>query len=220
MEGRRLWTDEAEDGETILSAGALVDPTSVVKDSTLGEWTAVGPRATIVESVLGDYSYVMENVSITYASIGKFCSIAAYSCINPVNHPVWRAALHHFTYRSRSYGLSSEDDETLFDWRREDRVVLGHDVWIGHGAILLPGVRIGTGAAIGAGTVVSRDIEPFSIAVGVPARPIRKRFDDETAEALLRIRWWDWDQKRLSESLEDFRRLSAEEFARKYDPEG
>ena len=95
--------------------------------------------------------------------------------INPGNHPLWRAALHHFTYRSRSYDLHPEDDREFFDWRRAHPVVLGDDVWIGHGAILLPGVKIGTGAVVGAGAVVTKDVPPFTIVAGVPAKTLRRR---------------------------------------------
>jgi phosphonate metabolism protein (transferase hexapeptide repeat family) len=200
-----------------LCAEPWIDPTAIVRDSALGAWTMVGPGATVMESSLGDYSYLMEESSITYAAVGKFCNIASHACINPGNHPLWRASLHHFTYRSKSYGLAEEDDHAFFRWRRAHRVVLGHDVWIGHGAVVLPGVKIGTGAAVGAGAVVSRDVEAYTVVAGVPAEPLRRRFDQETIEAMMRIAWWDWSHDELKASLEDFRRLSGEEFARKYD---
>ena len=129
---------------------------------------------------------------------------------------MWRAALHHFTYRSVSYQLSDEDDQEFFEWRRAHRVVLGHDVWIGHGAIVLPGVSIGTGAAVGAGAVVSKDVEPFQIVVGVPAKPLRWRFEEPVRDGLLALQWWDWPKEKLEIALDDFRKLTAEEFVEKY----
>jgi phosphonate metabolism protein (transferase hexapeptide repeat family) len=126
-------------------------------------------------------------------------------------------ALNHFTYRSSAYGLG-EDDAEFFQWRRDHHVTLGNDVWIGHGAILLPGVSVGTGAAIGAGAVVSKDVPPFAIVVGVPGRVLRYRFAPEIIAALERIAWWDWPHERLAEGLQDFRRMSADAFCRKYDP--
>ena len=196
-----------------------IDPTAVVKESTLGVWTAVGARNLIQESTLGDYSYTSGDCDIIYSTIGKFCSIASQVRINPGNHPLWRAALHHFTYRSRSYDLHPEDDGEFFDWRRAHPVLLGDDVWIGHGAVLLPGVKIGTGAVVGAGAVVTKDVRPFTIVAGVPAKFIRRRFSPELEEAFMRIRWWDWPHERLAETLEDFRKLNAEQFAAKYDPD-
>ena len=196
-----------------------IDPTAIVKDTTLGRWTAVGARSLIQETVFGDYSYASEECDIIYAEIGKFCSIASHVRINPGNHPLWRASLHHFTYRSRSYDLCPEDDHEFFDWRRAHKVVLGSDVWIGHGAVVLPGVKIGSGAAVGAGAVVAKDVSPFTIVAGVPAKTIRRRVLPEVEEALMRIRWWDWPHEKLAEAMEDFRNLDATAFAAKYDPE-
>lgn len=202
--------------QRILSEQPSIDPSARIRDSQLGAWTAVGARTTIAESTMGDYSYVVNDASIIYAEIGKFCSIAAHTRINPGNHPMWRAALHHFSYRSVSYQLGDDDDAGFFEWRRGHKVLLGHDVWIGHGAIVLPGVKIGTGGAVGAGAVVRHDVEPFSIVAGVPAKPIRWRFDEKVREGLFEIAWWDWPREALAGALADFRKLSAEEFVEKY----
>lgn len=194
-----------------------IDPTARVRDSTLGTWTAVGARTIVQESIMGDYSYVSNDSDIIYAEIGKFCSIAGHTRLNPGNHPLWKAALHHFSYRSPSYGLYADEDEEFFDWRRKHKVTLDHDVWIGHGVVILPGVTIGTGAAVGASAVVTKDIAPFTIAAGVPAKPIRRRVSVETEEALQRIAWWHWPYERLAQAIPDFRSLDAEAFAEKYD---
>jgi hypothetical protein len=96
------------------------------------------------EAIFGDYSYAVNDSSIVYAEIGRFCSIASNTRISPGNHPMWRAALHHFTYRSLSYGFELENDTEFFEWRHSHQVVLGNDVCIGHGATILAGVTIGT----------------------------------------------------------------------------
>jgi phosphonate metabolism protein (transferase hexapeptide repeat family) len=199
-----------------MSSEPRVDPTATIRDSSLGVWTAVGARTSIAESTLGDYSYVVSDCNVIYTTIGKFCSIAAASRLNPGNHPLDRPALHHFTYRSASYELG-DDDAAFFDWRREHRVVLGHDVWIGHGAVVLPGVTIGTGAVLGAGAVASKDIPPFAIAVGVPAKIVRYRFAPEIVERLLRLAWWDWPHERLGAAIPDFRELSIATFLNKHE---
>jgi len=199
-----------------LSEQPRIDPTAHVRQSTLGAWTSVGPRTSMAETVFGDYSYVVNDSSIIYSEIGKFCSIAAHTRINPGNHPMERPALHHFTYRSLSYQLGADDDAAFFDWRRAHKVTMGHDVWIGHGAVILPGVTIGTGAAVGAGAVVSKDVPAYAVVAGVPARTIRFRFDENTQQALLRIAWWDWSRDQLSAALPDFRNLGIQDFIRKY----
>ena len=193
-----------------------IDPTARVRDSVLGSYTSVGPHTSMNASTFGDYSYVVQNCSIVWADIGKFCSIAADTRINPGNHPMWRAALHHFTYRSKSYGFSVDDDSEFFEWRASHRVTLGNDVWIGHASTILPGVKIGTGAGIGAGAVVSKDVPPFAIYGGVPAKLIRFRFPEKVQEDLMNLAWWNWPREKLEIALPDFRKLSAEEFVEKY----
>ena len=125
---------------------------------------------------LGDYSYVVNDSDIAYAKIGKFTSIAAMTRINPGNHPMDRASQSHFSYRASAYFDGEHDEDEFFAWRRAQCVTIGHDVWIGHGAIVLPGRRIGTGAVIGAGSVVTKDIPAYAVAVGNPARVVRQRF--------------------------------------------
>jgi phosphonate metabolism protein (transferase hexapeptide repeat family) len=200
-----------------LGPEPFIHPTAQVRDSRFGAYCEVGARTKVAESSFGDYSYVVNDADIIYSEIGRFCSIAAQTRINPGNHPLDRVALNHFTYRSSAYGLGA-DDAGFFDWRRSHRATLGHDVWIGHGAIVLPGVSIGTGAAVGAGAVVSKDLPPFAVAVGVPARVLRYRFAPEIVAALQRIAWWEWDRARLAAGLADFRRLDAGAFCRKYAP--
>ena len=189
--------------------------TASVRDSTFGRYCEVGARSRVAESSFGDYSYVVTDSDIHYATLGKFCSVAAHTRLNPGNHPLERVALNHFTYRSSAYGLGPDEPE-FFDRRRASRVVLGHDVWIGHGAVVLPGVSIGTGAAVGAGSIVTKDVAPFAVVAGNPARLLRHRFEQPVIDALLRIAWWDWPHGRLRAAMVDFRILGAEAFCAKH----
>ncbi|MFN0073519.1 MAG: DapH/DapD/GlmU-related protein [Chloroflexota bacterium] len=190
-----------------LGPEPTIDPTSRVTQSEVGGWTWLGPRTTITESTFGDYSYTAGDVAILYTDVGKFCSIASHVRLNPPNHPMWRVTQHHATYRRVAYGFGAEDEKTFFDWRREQRVTIGHDVWIGHSATVMPGVTVGTGAVIGAGAVVTKDVAPYSVVVGVPARPIRNRFPREVAERLLEIAWWHWSREELETRFHDLSNL-------------
>ncbi len=199
-----------------LGHDPLVHETARVVNSVLGGYTEVAERCRLEEVELGDYSYMMQDSSAWCATIGKFVNIAAAVRINATNHPTWRATLHHFTYRAADYFDGAENDHDFFEWRRDNRVTIGHDVWIGHGATVLPGVTVGNGAVIGAGAVVSKDVAPYTIVGGVPARLIRERFARETASRMEKLSWWDWDHDRLFAALGDFRTLGAEEFVGKY----
>jgi len=195
-----------------LSEEPTIHPTAAVSESTLGRYTEVGERCRIDEVEFGDYSYIERDGSIWCATIGKFANLAASVRINATNHPTWRATLHHFTYRASNYWPDADMEQDFFAWRRENRVIIGHDVWIGHGATVLPGVKVGNGAVIGAGAVVSKDVAPYTIVGGVPAKLIRERFGKEIAERFEKLAWWDWDHGRLRDALNDFRMLDADAF--------
>ncbi|MDF1635743.1 DapH/DapD/GlmU-related protein [Mycoplana sp. MJR14] len=194
----------------------LVHSTASVTDCTLGRFVEISERCRISETELGDYSYIMEDGSVWCATIGKFANIASSVRINATNHPMWRATLHHFTYRAADYWEDADKEEEFFAWRRAHRVVIGHDVWIGHGATILPGVTVGNGAIIGSGAVVTRDVAPYTIVGGVPAKLIRERFGRDIAERFERLAWWDWEHARLRVALDDFRALDADAFLVKY----
>ena len=200
-----------------LSIEPLIDPSASLRETRLGAYCEVGARTMLLDVEMGDYSYVVNDSQMTYTTIGKFCSIAAMTRINPGNHPMHRATQAHFTYRASAYFPGESDDAEFFAWRRSHRVHIGHDVWIGHGAVILPGRTIGTGAVIAAGAVVTKDVAPYTIVGGNPARPIKRRFPEAIEERLVRLAWWDWDHEALRLALPDFRKLGIEEFLDKYE---
>ena len=190
-----------------LGLEPLIDPTARVRQATLGRYTEIGARTSFAESTLGDYSYVVNDSDVIYTTIGKFCSIAAHTRINPGNHPMQRASQSHFSYRSSAYFPDAQDDADFFAWRRSTPVTIGHDVWIGHGAVILPGRSIGTGAVVAGGAIVTKDVAPYAIVAGNPARPIRQRFPDAVARRAGRRGPSPTRRARAGAALDDFRSL-------------
>jgi acetyltransferase-like isoleucine patch superfamily enzyme len=117
----------------------------MILDSQIGSWTEIGKNTKILESTVGDYTYDAGDVMIVYTDVGKFCSIASHTRINPGNHPKWRVTQHHFTYRRAQFGFGDKDDDEFFNWRREHRCSIGNDVWLGHGTTIMPGVKSAMG---------------------------------------------------------------------------
>ncbi|NKX44790.1 DapH/DapD/GlmU-related protein [Roseicyclus persicicus] len=201
-----------------LSEAPTVHPQAEVGPGvTLGRWTEVGRMTSLSHCELGDYSYICDFGHVIWTSVGKWTNIANMVRLNPGNHPMDRATQHHAVYRASMYGFGADED-AFFDWRRAHWVTVGHDVWIGHGATVTAGVRIGTGAVVGAGAVVTRDVAPYTVVAGAPARPIRRRFTEAQEAALMDIAWWDWDHDRFGAAIPDFRALPIDAFIEKYRP--
>lgn len=187
-----------------LSKSPTIHPSAQIHQTELGQWTEIGANVRLDQSAVGDYSYLEHECQVIYTTIGKFCSIASFVRLNPGNHPLERPTSHHMTYRAQMFGFG-EDDQAFFQWREAHPVNIGHDVWIGHNVTMMPGVTIGNGAAIGSGAVVTKDIPPYTVAVGVPAKPLKPRFDERTASRLEALAWWDWPREVLEERFSDFR---------------
>ncbi|MFZ1814739.1 MAG: DapH/DapD/GlmU-related protein [Rhizobiaceae bacterium] len=194
-----------------------IHSTARTKDCRLGRFSAIGERTVLRDVEVGDYSYFERNCEAIYTRIGKFCSIAADCRINALEHPVERVTSHKISYRPNEYFRFKGVDRTWREYRQQKKVVIGNDVWIGHGAVIMPGVSIGDGAVIGANAVVTRDVGPYEIMAGVPARLLRKRFDAPIAARLQAMKWWDWNQDRLFEAIDDMQTLDIGAFLDKWE---
>lgn len=188
-----------------------------ISDVRFGHYTEIGKGSRLSHCEIGDNSYCDRYADIANARIGKFSNIASFVRIGASDHPLETASCHHFLYRSSDYWADAAPDEAFFMQRLSRRAVIGHDTWIGHGGVVKPDVTLGDGAVVAAGAVVTRDVAPYTIVAGIPARVLRARQPPEIAERLIALAWWDWDHARLGAALGDFRGLSAEAFLEKYE---
>ena len=194
-----------------------VHGTAQLRNATLGRFTELKERVQFCDSTLGDYSYIERHSEVIYSRIGKFCAIAADVLINALRHPMERISQHKMTYRPNEYFVGAKLDKTFRESRIQDAVEIGHDVWIGHGAIILPGVKIGHGAVVAAGAVVTKDVAPHAVAGGMPAAFIKWRFAPDISVRIISLGWWDWEHERLARAVDDMRALSVEAFLEKYE---
>lgn len=199
----RIELYENATGQTAIIHGTMkVNPGVRIIASTirgplyLNRNSQVGPDADI-----GAWLGMNADCYVARATVGRYCTIGARTSINPFNHPTSWLSAHEFQYHPQSFDWVDE-------WNRIERlartpdmiqhVTIGSDVWMGHNANVMAGVNVGDGAVIGAGAVVTRDVPPFAIVAGVPAKVVRLRFPEPTVERLLRVRWWDLELAALS----------------------
>jgi phosphonate metabolism protein (transferase hexapeptide repeat family) len=208
--------DEPEDIR-FKSPEPRIHPTAELKSCRLGRYSIVGERVILREVTLGDFSYFERHAEAIYTTIGKFCSIAANSRINALEHPLERLTTHKVSYRPNEYFRYLGVDAEFRQRRQAKAVTIGHDVWIGHGAVVMPGVAIGNGAVIGANAVVTRDVGAYEIVTGVPARRLRLRFAPEISARIERLAWWDWPVAKLADAVPDMQALSIEAFLERWE---
>lgn len=182
--------------------GLILDD-AVVAKTELGSFNLICNDASISNSVMGDFSYIGIGTRISNTSIGKFCGIGPGVIVNPGIHPSRDFVSAHPTFYSTSFRCHNRFAEHQAI-EEHGHVNIEHDVWIGANVIILPNITVGTGAIIAAGAVVTKNVEPYTIVGGVPAKRIRFRFEPEQIEKLLASEWWNWDFERLKQRHLDF----------------
>ena len=199
-----------------LGTDPFIHPDCEIHEASFGRFVEIGKGSRITNSTIGDYSYCDRYADIANADVGKFANIAAFTRIGATDHPMHTASMHHFLYRSSDYWDDAGRDEDFFAHRASRRATIGHDTWIGNGAMIKPEVTVGIGAVVASGAVVTKDVAPFTIVAGMPAVKIRDRHTPAIIERLMALAWWDWDHDQLRASLDDFRKLPVAEFLEKY----
>lgn len=184
------------DKETIYLKHVITNPNITVGDFTMYNDFVNDPTLFEKNNVL--YHYPINDDKL---QIGKFCSIAcgAKFLFNSANHTLSSLSTYPFPLFFEEWGLEKKDVTNA--WDNKGDIIIGNDVWIGYEAVILAGVTIGDGAIIGTRAVVTKDAPPYTIVGGVPAKPIKKRFSEETISALLEIQWWNWSEERIARNI-------------------
>lgn len=184
------------DKETIYLKHVITNPNIIVGDFTIYNDFVNDPTLFEKNNVL--YQYPINHDRL---QIGKFCSIAcgAKFLFNSANHTLSSLSTYPFPLFFEEWG--SEKKDVIKAWDNKGDIVIGNDVWIGYEAVILAGVTIGDGAIIGTRAVVTKDVKPYTIVGGVPAKLIKKRFSEETIFALLKIQWWNWSESKIAKNL-------------------
>ena len=182
---------------TVYLQNVVTDPSISVGDYTIYDDFVNDPRDFQRNNVLYHYPINRERLVI-----GKFCSIAcgAKFLFNSANHTLRSLSTYIFPVLFEEWGLDVARIPEAWDNRGD--IVIGNDVWIGYDAVVLAGVTVGDGAIIAARAVVTKDVPPYTIVGGVPARPIRKRFSDSEIDQLLELKWWDWPEEKIARSID------------------
>lgn len=187
----------ANDRETVYLKHVITNPNIIVGDFTMYNDFVRDPRDFEKNNVLYHFPINRDRLIM-----GKFCSIAcgAKFLFTSANHTQKSLSTYPFPIFFDEWDLDVEDITSA--WDRKGDIIIGNDVWIGYEAVIMSGVTIGDGAIIGARSVVTKDIPPYTIVGGVPARQIRRRFSDETIAALLELKWWDWPREKIARKIE------------------
>ena len=185
------------DKETIYLKNVTDNPNIQIGDYTIYNDFIHDPREFRKNNVLYHYPINKDRLII-----GKFCSIAcgAKFLFNSANHKMASLSTYTFPLFFEEWGLKKENVAQA--WDQKGDIMIGNDVWIGYEAVILSGVTIGDGAVIGCRAVMTKDVPPYTIVGGVPAKPIRKRFDEETIKELQKIKWWDWPEEKITEKIQ------------------
>lgn len=201
----------SSDQQTVYLKNVITNPSILVGDFTMYNDFVNDPRQFEKNNVL--YHYPINHDKLV---IGKFCSIAcgAKFLFTSANHTQKSLSTYPFPIFFEEWGLDVQNITSA--WDNKGDIIIGNDVWIGYEAVIMSGVTIGNGAIIASRAVVTKDVPPYTIVGGVPAKTIRKRFPDDDIAALQKMKWWDWPIEQIQARIQEIQTGKIEELKRKY----
>jgi acetyltransferase-like isoleucine patch superfamily enzyme len=189
--------------QRLLNPSCTIRAASLCRNVKLGKGVTIEKGSHVCAGSIGNHTYINKYCLIdrNTKSIGSFCSIAYGVKIGLGNHPTKWVSTHPFAY-DKKYGFVNKGRS--FEEQTIESCIVWNDVWIGANATILAGVNIGDGAIIGANSVVTGDVAPYSMVAGTPAKHIRYRFDEAMIKSLLELKWWNWDDDRIKNNIDKF----------------
>ena len=170
-----------------------------IANSKFEPYSFIGNFSNLQSCKIGAYTSIGRFANIFSCELGKFCSVSWNVTIGAPSHPISHISTHAFPY-VKMFNITSKDE------RIRNKTIIGNDVWIGAGAIIMPSIEIGNGAVIGAGAIITKDVPPYAIVVGNPGKILRYRFGKEIIHSLEELKWWNWNEKKLVNNLKHFKR--------------
>lgn len=211
--------------DSIIAESAATYKDVKIVDSKVGEHSTIGDNSNLYKSEVDNFviinrncildrsfmglgSYINHNTTLKNVIVGRFCCISWNVCLYGGSSHNYHAPSMYTPYHWKHIFGSTIGEGS---WEEKKKTTIGNDVWIGNGAIVINGVTVGDGAIIGAGAVVTKDVPPYSIVVGSPARVIKKRFSDDVIDRLLNIQWWNWPLEIIAQHEELLRKAELTE---------
>ena len=176
----------------------MIAPYVTFSNVDMEQYVNIAHHAELSDSKIGKRTSIGRYTKVRNAEIGRYCSISWDVTIGAVSHPM-KSLSSHASFFRKKFGLCSTDE-----YLTHKKVIIGNDVWIGCNVVIMPGVHIGDGAVLGGGGIITKDVKPYEVVVGNPAKHLKYRFSDEIIDFMLRLKWWDWDDKDIKNNIELF----------------
>lgn len=199
--------------DSSIGDNCIIADLTTIRNCKLFSYIEIQRGADLLRSTVGSYSIIEKYTSIHDATIGKFCEVSWGVSIGGDNHNYKLPSIHHFYWASKfGFGEDTTNSRQAFmDKINSEECVIGNDVWIGCGVTVNRNVKVGNGAILAAGCVVTKDVPPYAIMAGVPAKVIKFRFSPDTIERMNRLEWWNWPHTILSKYKHLFSKEVSEE---------